>query len=77
MSGFKNVKYTKKKKKKRNSSKLWEAFDHEYNPKTQSLELMYSKQDMNSRETCELCDSPLQYSESNYLTCSNNKCSVI
>ena len=77
MLNVKNVKYTKKKKKQKKNDKLWEAFDHEYNPKTQSLELMYSTQDASSRETCELCNYPLQYSESNYLTCSNDKCSVI
>ena len=71
MLNVKNVKYTKKKKKIKKEKKLWEAFDHEYNPKTQSLELMYSKQDIQSREMCELCNFPLQYSESNYLTCSN------
>jgi transcription initiation factor TFIIB len=70
-----NVKTTKKKKKKRNK-KLWETFDEEYNPST-PLELLYSKQDAVSREECELCNYPLQYSESNYLTCSNDKCSVI
>ena len=36
MLNVKNVKYTKKKKKQKKNDKLWEAFDHEYNPKTQS-----------------------------------------
>jgi transcription initiation factor TFIIB len=74
---IKNVKNTKRKKKKKKKEDLWDAFDHEYNTKTQSLELMYSNQSNSSRENCELCNSPLQYAESNYLTCSNNKCSVI
>ena len=78
MLNVKNVKTTVKKKKNKNKNKnknLWDAFDKEYNPET-PLELLYSK-DAVSREVCELCNSQLQYSESNYLTCSNDKCSVI
>ena len=62
---IKNVKNTKRKKKNKKKADLWHAFDHEYNPKTQSLELMYSSQSSASREMCELCNSQLQYAESN------------
>ncbi|OUU18289.1 MAG: hypothetical protein CBB97_21130 [Candidatus Endolissoclinum sp. TMED37] len=69
---------TKKIKVKKNKAKLWEAFDNEITrDRSNSLELLYSKQNIKSREFCELCNSPLSYSENRYLTCTNNKCSVI
>ncbi len=70
---------TKKCKSKVNKSKLWDAFDVEYNTRerTNSLELLYSKQDIHKRDFCELCKSSLSYSEDNYLTCTNKKCGII
>ena len=70
---------TKKCKSKVNKSKLWDAFDVEFNTRERanSLELLYSKQDIHKREFCELCKSALSYSEDNYLTCTNKKCGII
>ena len=62
MLNIKNVKTTQKKKKNKSNNKLWEVFDNECNLKKQPLELMYSKQNIQSREICELCNFPLHYS---------------
>ena len=76
ISSVKNT--TKKIKTKRNKTKLWEAFDNEMaRERGNSMELLYSKQKIESREICELCSSPLSYSETKYLTCTNNKCGVM
>ena len=76
ISSVKNT--TKKIKTKRNKTKLWEAFDNEMaRERGNSMELLYSKQKIESREICELCCSPLSYSDTKYLTCTNNKCGVM
>ena len=64
---------TKKCKSKVNKSKLWDAFDVEFNTRERanSLELLYSKQDIHKREFCELCkstlSSKLEAGESHYM----------
>ena len=68
-----------KKKNKKKKRDLWAKFDEEFKveDKKKTMELLYSKQEINNREFCELCNSALSYSEDRYLTCTNNKCGVI
>ena len=79
MASFTNVKYTKRKKSKRNTKKiikkLWEAFGSDNISK--QLELHYSKQEQKSREKCDLCDSAVAYVQNKLLACTNKKCGII
>ena len=73
-----NTRQTKRKpNKKRNLSKLWGAFDDEAIDKTKKLELHYSKSDVKTRETCDLCQSSVAYQENKLLTCTNPQCGII
>ena len=78
-NSFVKKKNTQKKKKKKNIQKLWNSFNIEdlYKGKKEKLELLYSQQKNVTREKCELCNSPVAYTENKLLTCTNKKCSVI
>ena len=71
----KNV--TKRIKKKRDKTKLWNLFDNEINKKNPTLEQLYSLNEMGNKDKCDLCNSSLFYSEERFLTCSNKKCGII
>lgn len=73
-----------KSKKKRNpvttnadKTNLWNVFETEIvNPdKKDSLECLYRT--VSDRENCEMCKSPLLYSDEGFLTCCNSKCGII
>lgn len=73
-----------KSKKKRNpvtttadKTNLWNVFETEIvNPdKKDSLECLYRT--VADRENCEMCKSPLLYSDEGFLTCCNSKCGII
>ena len=71
------IKTTKKvKNRKINKKALWKQFDDEFNTE-ENLECVYSKQKVENRERCEVCDSVLQIGEDRFRTCSNDKCGII
>ena len=71
-------KQTKRKpNKKKNLKKLWDAFDSETMDTQQKLELHYSKSNISQRETCDLCNSSVAYTQNKLLTCTNPNCGVI
>ena len=76
MLGKKYIQQTKKKKKNINKKKLWDIFDSEIN-EINSLECVYSKCENNKREYCDICNSPVCYSEQKFLVCSNTSCGII
>ena len=56
-------KQTKKKKKSKKSlKKYWNAFESVEN-KEQKLELLYESQNLRQREKCDLCNSPVSYTQ--------------
>lgn len=67
---------TKKKKQGINKRKIWSLFDAEI-PEAKKLACLYSKSILETREYCDLCDSPVHYSEEKFLVCSNSKCGII
>ncbi len=68
---------TKKKKKGKKSLKnLWNAFESVEN-KEKKLELLYESQNLRQRETCDLCNSAVSYTQQKLLTCTNKSCAVI
>ena len=73
------TKKTKKiNKNKINKAKLWAAFDDENKvDKKADLILIYKNQENKQRESCDLCNSILKYSNEKFLICSNDKCGVI
>jgi len=60
---------------KPNKAELWNIFDVEVSNKGPPLECIYRA--CGDRETCELCESILAFSDEGFLTCTNSKCSVI
>ena len=72
---FKNVKHTKKKRKRKNIQKLWDSFKIKEND--HNMILLYSQQKTGLRHKCDLCDYPVSYSENKLLACTNKKCGVI
>ena len=67
----------RKPKKKKNLKKLWGAFDNEELGITKQLELHYSTQVQKQRESCDLCNSAVAYTQNKLLTCTNSKCGII
>jgi transcription initiation factor TFIIB len=68
---------TKKKKKSKNSlKKYWNAFESVEN-KEKKLELLYESQNLLQREKCDLCNSPVSYTQQKLLTCTNTSCAVV
>ncbi len=67
---------TKKNKKGINKRKVWSLFNDEI-PEMQKLECLYSNSKKDIRENCDLCNSPVQYSEEKFLVCTNRKCGII
>jgi transcription initiation factor TFIIB len=60
---------------KKDKAALWNIFEEEVSEKKNPLECIYRA--CGGRETCELCESMLAFSEEGFLTCTNNKCSII
>ena len=70
-------KQTKKKKKSKKSlKKYWNAFESVEN-KEKKLELLYESQNLRQREKCDLCNSPVSYTQQKLLTCTNTSCAVV
>jgi len=67
----------RKPKKKKNLKKLWGAFDNEELGITKQLELHYSQQEQKQRDSCDLCNSAVAYTQNKLLTCTNPKCGII
>ena len=67
----------RKPKKKKNLKKLWGAFDNEELGITKQLELHYSTQVQKQRDSCDLCNSAVAYTQNKLLTCTNPKCGII
>ena len=71
-----NDKTKKKKTINLNKSKLWNIFDSEViNPDKPPLECLYRS--ISNRESCDMCNSGLVFSDEGYLTCTNTKCGII
>ncbi len=68
---------TSKRKPNFNKTELWNIFESEIaNDKLHvPLECVYSS--CGNREFCERCESNLAFSDEGFLTCTNNKCSII
>ena len=74
----KKINSTKKKNKnKKKLKKLWDAFSSEGVDESKKLELHYSKQTQGERDTCDMCNYPVAYTENKLLTCTNKSCGVI
>jgi transcription initiation factor TFIIB len=59
-----------------NRRDLWNIFEEEVNgPPKEPLECIYRA--CGDRESCELCQSNLAFSEEGFLTCTNTKCGII
>ena len=72
------AKFTKKKRKKHGVDKrLWDTFNEEINPGSKKLECLYSEQKLETRQNCDLCESPVSYGDDRFLTCTNPKCGII
>jgi transcription initiation factor TFIIB len=55
---------------------LWNIFENEINNEQKTpLECLYRT--IRDRETCEMCKANLAFSDEGFLTCTNNKCSII
>ena len=61
-NNLRKVKYTKKKKNKRNINNLWEKFDDEKLNESKKLEMLYSKSNLKQRDFCDLCKLDLNFS---------------
>ena len=69
--------HTKKKKKSKKSlKKYWNAFESVEN-KEKKLELLYESQNLRQREKCDLCNSPVSYTQQKLLTYTNTSCAVV
>ena len=69
--------HTKKKRTKKNDSKLWEKFDENILGKD-PVECIYSDDKNDSERThCEECGSMLRIDDLKFLTCTNSKCGII
>ena len=66
----------KKKKSKKSLKKYWNAFESVEN-KEKKLELLYESQNLRQREKCDLCNSPVSYTQQKLLTCTNTSCAVV
>lgn len=67
----------RKTKNKKKLKKMWDAFSNEGVDTSKKLEMHYSKNENNEKETCDLCNSALAYVENKLLTCTNSKCGII
>jgi hypothetical protein len=59
-------------------TKLWNVFESEVinnNKPKEPLECLYRT--IRNRETCEMCQFSLAFSDEGFLTCTNNKCGII
>jgi transcription initiation factor TFIIB len=76
-SNFKRVKQTQKKKQKKTKSDLWGKFDNMMGKsEEESMECLYTKQQLGSRTHCDQCNFAVAYEE-RFLTCINPKCGII
>ena len=71
----KNEKTKKNKSKNINKTELWKLYESEINKGEENLECLYRS--ISTRESCEMCQSLLAFSEEGFLTCTNNKCGII
>ncbi len=69
-----NLNETKKKKKKKNYTNLWDQFDNEYKD-SNNLECIYRNE--GEREICDYCKRRLEISDEGFLTCKNEFCGII
>jgi transcription initiation factor TFIIB len=60
-----------------NKRDLWNIFDTEVKNNNNSLECLYSNQQIGNREVCDECASPVAYSEEGFLTCCSKTCGII
>jgi len=59
-------------------TKLWNVFETEViNPEKQKEPLECLYRTIGDRESCEMCNYTLAYSDEGFLTCTNNKCGII
>ena len=66
---------TKKNKKKKSTTHIWNLYDQEYNNNEKDpIECIYHQ---GERENCTICKSQLYYSDEGFLTCENEKCGII
>ena len=65
---IRKVKYTKKKKHKKNLDDLWNKFDGEKINENEKLEVLYSQSQLRQRDICDLCKSPVAYLENKLLS---------
>jgi len=82
MTNFQIPEKSKKNKNKINNTvdktKLWNVFESEVvnnNKPKEPLECLYRT--ISNRETCEMCQFSLAFSDEGFLTCTNNKCGII
>jgi transcription initiation factor TFIIB len=82
MTNFQIPEKSKKNKNKINNTvdktKLWNVFETEVvnnNKPKEPLECLYRT--ISNRETCEMCQFSLAFSDEGFLTCTNNKCGII
>ena len=70
---------SKKRKESINKVELWNTFDEELGKElgknVDPLECMYRTS--GNREKCDQCEFSLAFSDEGFLTCTNNKCSII
>ena len=76
-NNLRKVKYTKKKKNKKNVNNLWEKFDDEKLNESKKLEMLYSKSNLKQRDFCDLCKCPVAFLQNKLLSCTNPKCGII
>ena len=67
--------FTKKNKKKGETSFIWDLFDKEYSKTKVPLECVYRLE--GEREHCDTCKSKLIISDEGFLTCQNVNCGII
>lgn len=56
-------------------AKLWNIFETEISKPREPLECLYRT--IGDRESCEMCQSLLAFSDEGFLTCTNDKCGII
>lgn len=67
---------SKKNKKTANKKHLWNQFETEIQTDVKiPIECLYRT--IGNRESCELCNFSLAFSDEGFLTCTNNKCGII
>jgi len=72
-------KLTKKKKSRLShgaKKQIWDTFNKECET-DKKVECVYSEQILETRNNCDLCNSPVAYGEDKFLTCTNSQCGII